>query len=111
MANRFYIGKREQFDLDGSLDEWIAEKVPPPPEGTRCEDDQHMGEGDEDWDEEADSFLRAKATTFLYRIEDGHVCYTYVCDECGERGDPEYLADQEYPVTESGYAVAPRHCA
>lgn len=111
MTKRFYIGKKELEELE-YLEEWIASRVPlPPPEGTRCEDDRHMGEDDEDWDEEEDTFLRAKATTYLYKIEDGHVCYTYVCEDCGERADPEYLGSHDYPTTQAGYAVVPKHCA
>lgn len=110
MTTRLYIGKRELSDLGDDVEAWLVDKIPPPPPGTMCEDDRH----DEDCyerDEGLEESLRALATTYLYRIEDGHVCYTYVCDECGERADPEYLADQEYPTTKDGYAVTPRHCA
>lgn len=108
MSNRFYIGKKDQADLgDGRLEEWITDRVPPPPEGTLCEYEQHeIEEFDED-----DEGIRPPATTFLYRIEAGHVCYTYVCADRREREDPKYLADQDYPVTGGGYAVTPRHCA
>lgn len=107
MSNRFYIGKKEPDELE-DLEEWIADRVPlPPPEGTLCEDERHETEL---FDEDEEG-IRPPATTFVYRIEDGHVCYTYVCDDCGERADPEYLADQDYPVTDGGYAVTPRHCA
>ncbi len=109
MSKRFYIGKKDQEDLD-SLEEWIAARMPlPPPEGTECEDEAHVGDEDK-WDEELDTTRRAPATTYLYRIEDGHVCYTYVCEDCGERADDEYLGDHDYPTTPSGYAVVPKHC-
>lgn len=102
-GNRFYIGKREELEED--LWVWISDKIPPAPEGQKCEDDNHV-EYAEDMAGDPDD----KATTFLYRIEGGHVCYTYVCKECGERGDPEYLADNDYPQTSGGYAVTPTHC-
>lgn len=98
MSTRLYIGKRELSDLGGDVE-------PPPPPGTMCEDDDHYVRIDE-----VDA-PPVPATTYIYRIEDGHVYYTYVCAECGERADPDYLADQEYPTTKDGYAVAPRHCA
>lgn len=107
MTKRFYIGKKAQEEFD-DLEEWIAARIPlPPPEGTRCEDDQHETE-EFDVDDES---IRPSATTYLYRIEDGHVCYTYVCKECGERADEGYLGDHDYPTTQGGYAVVPKHCA
>jgi hypothetical protein len=96
MTNRFYIGKKDQADLDGTLEEWICHRIPPPPSGQKCESD--------DCSELADSHL--------YQIKGEHVCYTFVCWDCCEANASEdYLANQEYPVTEGGYAVTPRHCA
>jgi hypothetical protein len=101
MSKQFYIGKKEGEELQ-ELEEWIADRIPPAPGGTLCEGDQH----------EDDEGIRPPATTYLYFITaDQHVCYTYVCVDCGERADPEYLCDQEYPATGGGYAVVPQHCA
>lgn len=104
MTTRFYIGKQGLDEIGSNLEEWLAGKIPSPPIGTLCEDDQH-----DTWIDEVDA-PPVEATTYIYRIEDGHVCYTYVCDECDERADPEYLVDVEYPITQDGYAVAPKHC-
>ena len=103
--NRFYIGKRDDLD---NLEEWIYNKIPlPPPAETICEDDNHeTAEFTED-----DEAVPVAATTYLYTIVDNHVCYTYVCETCGERADSEYLADNDYPQTKDGHAVAPKHCS
>ncbi|KKN41473.1 hypothetical protein LCGC14_0722870 [marine sediment metagenome] len=106
--NRFYIGKKDQADMDGTLEEWIDDKIPNPPEGTKCECDRGTCHDLEETDTECFRL----ATSYLYKIDGEHVCYTYVCFDCGETGcDDEYLADREYPVTGGGYAVTPRHCA
>ena len=109
MSNRFYIGKKDQADLDGSLEEWIAGKIPSPPAETKCECDRGTCH---DPEEEPDTPCFRLATTYLYQIDGDHVCYTFACQECMEaNADEEYLADEEYPVTGGGYAVTPRHCA
>lgn len=113
MSERFYIGKKDMDDIGDNLEAWIADRVPAPPDGLRCEADVCRGQEDavsDEWDEDGTA-MRPVATTFLYRIEDGHVCYTHVCETCGEGADQGYLGDNEYPVTAGGYAVAPRHCA
>ena len=107
MSNRFYIGKKDQADLDGTLEEWVCDKVPDAPPGQKCECDAKDCHA-----EEAGTECFRFATSYLWRIDGQHVCYTFVCMDCEERvGDADYLADQDYPVTGSGYAVTPRHCA
>ncbi len=107
MSNRFYNGKKDQADLDGDLEEWIDDKIPFPPAGTKCECDAEDCHA-----EEVGTECFSFAKSYLYRIDGEHVCYTYVCMDCEERtADDAYLADQEYPVTGAGYAVTPRHCA
>lgn len=107
---RFYVGKKDMDDIGGDLEEWITNRVPPVPDGLRCEAD--VCENDE-VDEEG-SQLRGLAQTFFYRIEGNHICYTYVCESCGEQASDSYLADfesGEIPTTKGGYAAAPRHCS
>ena len=83
------------------LGEWVADKIPlPPPEGTLCEREHS------DWPSPP------LATTYLWRIKDGHVCYSYVCEDCGwDVADGEGPDPEDYPTTKDGYAVVPRHCA
>jgi hypothetical protein len=93
----------EQFDewSDGGeeLWEWIHEKIPPAPEGQLCE-----GEHD---DEE----FRPLATGYSWRIREGHVCYSYICEGCESRLSEDGPEPEEYPTTETGYAMAPQHCS
>ncbi len=105
--NRFYIGKRKTEDLE-HLEEWISDRIPLPPKGTMCESDNHeTAKFTED-----DEAVPVLATGHLYYIKDGHVCYTYVCDDCLERKVSEtYLADNTYPTTKDGHAVSPKHCS
>lgn len=108
MSNRFYIGKKDQADLDGNIEEWIAGKIPHPPSGQKCECDVSTCHDPEETDIECFRL----ATMHLYQIKGDHVCYTFVCQDCCEANASEdYLADQDYPVTGGGYAVTPRHCA
>ena len=108
MKGRFYIGKREREDE--SLEVWIADKVlDAMPPGQVCECGVHAEHMADDYEGDcADG-----ATTFSYRIEDEHVCYTYLCQSCADAQGlaEDYLADNDYPQTTGGYAVAPRHCA
>lgn len=107
MTKRFYIGKKDPEDLAGRLEEWINDKIPNPPAGQKCQCDAK-----ECHTEEPDTECFRPATSYLYRINGEHMCYTYVCRDCGDaNGTDDYLADQEYPVTGGGYAVTPRHCA
>lgn len=93
---------RGEIENDSStLEEWICDNIPPAPEGQKFEYSDH------DWGE----YPWGVATTFMYVIKDGHVCYTYLCEGCAEEylGE-EYLDPEEYPTTKDGYAVSPRHC-
>ncbi len=113
-AQRFYIGKKDPEEYaDGSLEEWIADRIPSPPPGTICECkvegtkpsfDAHHHDGE--------VVCTEIASSYLYVIKDGHVCYRYVCFGCEEaQASDDYLFDVEYPTTESGYAVTPAHCS
>ena len=80
---------------DENLGEWIDSRIPPIPLGTTCEKDGCSGE----------------ARTYLWTVEGDHVCFTYVCYDCGdvaEMYDP--MSPEDYPTTEAGYAIAPTHC-
>ena len=80
------------------LDEWIASRIPlPPPSGTECEDPRHPDDNPRE------------AVSYCWKIIDGHVCYNYICEVCSF--DYEDLADpEEYPTTDSGFAISPEHC-
>jgi len=85
---------------DDSIDEWIADKIPDPPAGTLCEQtEKHEGHP------------VPPAMSWFWKISDGHVCYTYICEPCLDAYDFSDGADpSHYPTTVSGYAVTPRHC-
>ena len=105
---RFYMKKFNEYgDNDEDLLEWLDKKIPPVPEGLRCEADDCHGQEELD-DLEAP---RPLATSYSYRIEDGHVCYSYICDTCQDYCAEDYLSDNDYPTTSGGYAVAPQHCS
>ena len=102
---RFYMKKFSEYgDDDEDLLEWLDERIPPVPEGLRCEADDCYGL------EKIDEVFRPLATSYSYKIKDGHVCYSYICDTCGEVCSETYLSDNESPSTEGGYAVTPQHC-
>ena len=102
-TKRLYIGKKYESDsayYEEEVWNFLSGRVLPIPEGQLCEAEQCTG------------LPRNPAETFLYTIEDGHVCYTYVCDYCGEAtADECYLSEHEYPTTQDGYAVVARHCS
>lgn len=106
MTTRFYIGKK--IIDDGSLEEWIADKILPVPEGRVCECDAHSKHNDD-----LEGSCAALAETYIYRIEGSHVCYLYLCEPCFDSSNvsEDYLGDNEYPVSSDGYALAPKHCA
>lgn len=106
--NRFYIGKQEMEDE--SLEVWVADRVlASKPEGQVCECSLHPDHYNGDIRDEKCTDV---ATSHSYRIDEGHVCYTYLCEPCAEaQCSEEYLADYEYPQTAGGYAVVPKHCA
>ena|SRR3990167_7702802 len=82
------------------LGEWIDEHIPPIPKLQRCENTEaHKGE-----------ILLPWAKTYSWRIEEGNVCYSYLCYQCGERLDDSPPDPEDYPTTKSGYAVSPKHC-
>lgn len=115
MTKKFYIGKKDFDDYACELDEWIANKIPEPPTGTKCEcdKDKHSHEGPPDKDRMVEIVDCADpATTFLYTVENDHVCYIWMCEPCMEaQASEDYLSDVDYPTTEAGYAVTPTHCA
>lgn len=114
MSNRFYIGK-DARDYGEGLEEWIANKIPDPASGQKCEcsKDGHAHETEPDAEGKVTIIDCPKlADTHLYRIDGDHVCYIHVCTDCMEAfADEDYLANRDYPVTGAGYAVTPRHCA
>lgn len=112
MSKRFYIGDKE--DYDEGLEEWIDSKIRPPPTGQKCEcdKDKHAHESEPDADDMVTIIdCPNPAESYLYVIKDGHVCYTYMCWRCvEEQASEDYLCDMDYPTTEAGYAVVPKHC-
>lgn len=108
MTKGFYIGKKDWDNYFEGLEEWVAAQIPPPPIGAPCECD--AGLCHEDGGDSAE--CTRPAATYIYFIRtDQHVCYNYVCGPCAEANACEdYLADQDYPVTEAGYAVVPIRC-
>jgi hypothetical protein len=111
-AQRFYIGKKDIEDIAEDLEMWIADRVPPAPSGTRCEHDPCYGQEDGEEFDEGGTAMRPLATSFVYRIEGDHVCYTWVCETCSAHANESYLADLDsFPTTSGGYAVTPRHCS
>ncbi len=104
--NRIALPKDEELDDQKveALAAWVADNVPSAPAGQLCEaDDCHGMDYGED---------RPLADgTFSFEIQDGHVCYTYVCEACQENLTPaeEYIFEQGYP-SEEGFAVTPKHC-
>lgn len=107
---RLYIPKDSDLgDLDSDLGAWIADKIPPVPKGLRCEAPNCVSQEYEV--EGADEDVRPLATSYSYRIEGDHVCYAYICDDCQESCDPDYLFDNDYPTTSGGYAVVPTRCS
>ncbi len=94
---KLYIGKREMEEED--LMNFLETRALPVPDGQLCEQGNCGPEMD-------------PATTYLYHIKDGHVCWEWVCEDCMESAsDENYMADHEWPQTNDGYAVAPKHCA
>lgn len=92
---------REEIYETEDLWEWIDQKIPPVPAGQLCEhDDEHKH------DEE-----RPPATTYSWRLDDGHICYSYICEPCHSMLPEDGPDPEGYPTTESGYAVEPKHCA
>ena len=111
MTKRFYIGKQDIREDSEGLEEWIANKIPPPPDGQNCECNECSCCEDDVTELELEG-CPAAATTYLYTVKDEHVCYTWMCDPCMEaQCSDDYLGDVDYPTTESGYAVPPKHCA
>lgn len=105
MTTRFYIGKK--IIEDGSLEEWIADKILPVPNGRICECDNHSEHNDD-----LEGSCIALATSYSYRIDGSHVCYLYLCESCAMiMVSEDYLGDHEYPVSSDGYALAPKHCS
>lgn len=106
-SGRFYIGKEEIED--GGLEVWIADRVlAAMPPGQICECDVHDDHRGEDYE----GNCADPSTSYSYRIDADHVCYTYLCEPCAEATTTDdYLADYGYPQTAGGYAVVPRHCA
>lgn len=89
------------------LDEWIADRIPmPPPVGTTCEHPDHPRWAEHDYAPVGDLDV---IDSYYWQIVDGHVCYHYVCQPCGEQYE-DGADPGEYPTTGGGYAVAPKHC-
>lgn len=100
-------------DGEEDLSEWVSSRIPPVPSGRFCEDQNCAARQAEFEDGEEREFSPELATTYVWRIEGGHVCFTYVCDRCdaAAEGELEAVEPGEYPTTDAGYAVAPSHCA
>lgn len=106
MTGRIYIPKGElSEDKIQDLACWVADKVPPLPEDQLCEANFCHGM----FDEESE---RPLANGFSFRIDDSHICYSYVCESCEQHltDADEYIAEN-YPEGEGGYALVPRHCS
>ena len=110
MSNRFYIGKKDIGEDSEDLEVWIDSKIPPPPDGQVCECDGDKHAHENSVGEIVD--CSEPGETYLYVIEDAHICYSYMCFGCAEAQTNEaYLGDVDYPTTEAGYAVVPSRCA
>lgn len=107
MTKSIYIPKGElDKNKVEALAVWVADNVPPAPEGQLCESENCLGmEGIEAERPLADG-------SFSFRVEEGHVCYSYVCQSCQDSLTPpeEYIDETGYPSGAGGYAVSPKHC-
>ncbi len=103
---RLYIGKKYEDGDHYEEDIWdfLSDRVLPVPNATFCEYDEGLG---------CMGVPPNLATTFVYVIKDGHVCYTYVCEPCAEVlvDNMSGVEPGEYPTTQDGYASVPRHCS
>lgn len=106
-----------------NLEEWIEDRIPPPPPGQLCEAQDCVARQLECLPEEAAERERAlvadeaglltpaPAESYFWVITDGHVCYTYVCWDCSEaKSDYDPVDPGNYPTTDAGYAISPTHC-
>lgn len=103
---------REEFEYGqcDDLGEWIDSRIPDAPSGLLCEAEECVQLENYDSPRE---HKRPLAESYIYTVKEGHVCYTYVCWECSETG-VNYLEPvdvENYPTTDSGYAIAPQHCS
>ncbi len=115
-AKRFYIGKKAIEEYVENIEEWIADKVGDPPPGTACEcdKDKHAHESEPDAEDMVTIIdCPVAATSYSYRIDGEHICYTWLCQRCAEETtSDDYLGDVDaIPTTAGGYAVAPVHCS
>ena len=112
MSQRF-----EDGDGDDDLHEWITDNIPDMPEGQLCEKHEEIQlanatEFDDDNEAIIERSAPAESGYYVWMIEDGHICYTYLCENCCDSMDLDHGASAEdYPTTASGYAVAPTHCS
>ena len=113
-----------------SLEEWIDDSIPPVPPGTLCEAKRCVqlrycgkqvtknlyciGKSDHEGDCEyiGSPEIRPFAESYFWVVTDGHVCYSYICWECGEQkaGEFDPLDPGDYPTTDAGYAITPTRC-
>lgn len=103
MTKRIYIPKGELNEQKvEDLAVWIADRIPSPPAGQRCEDDTCHSQVDGE---------QPLAESFSFRIENSHICFSFVCADCQERltAADEYIAEN-YPEGEGGYVLVPKHC-
>ena len=107
----------------GDLEEWIEERIPPPPPVQLCEAQDCVARQRDLLPEEAAErelalvadeaglLTPAPAMSYTGVVTDGHVCFTYVCWDCSESMSDYYeLEVGDYPTTDAGYAIAPTHC-
>lgn len=112
-AKRFYIGKKDIEEYVDGIEEWVAEKIGDPPPGTICECSIVRVYGVSKHEHDGEVACTQIASSYSYRIEGDHICYTWLCQRCMEETtSDDYLGDVDaIPTTKSGYAVAPVHCS
>ncbi len=106
MTKRIYIPKGELDEQKvQDLAVWVSDRIPEPPDGQLCESEHCHGMFDEE-------SKRPLAKDFSFRIENGHICYSYICSDCQEylTAADEYIAEN-YPEGEGNYAPIPKHCS
>lgn len=90
-------------------------RIPNIPDGTRCEMDDcyTYDEFMYEWEENGsvgDKPLPPLAETSFVRFENGHTCYIFVCENCGESRSSDDFYDY-WPENEDGSLVEPTRCS
>ena len=107
---------REEFEYSNfdDIGEWIDSHVPDVPTGQLCEEEECAYlEGYAILEDPDIESQRPLATSYIYVVQGDHVCYTYVCWDCSAVmcDSLEPVDVEDYPTTDSGYAISPKHCS